>query len=86
MSEPMPPSKLEIAKAAFLRAFGLDWDAIAARLARPADRVRLWPIQFPQIWNHYFRIASNRHLQIAADEAVQVMQSQIRQSEAPKGV
>jgi hypothetical protein len=84
MSKPMPPTKLEIAKAAVLQAFGLDWDAIAARLARPANRVRLWPIQFPQLWNHYFRIGSNRHMQIAAGEAVQVMRSHIRQSKCEK--
>ena len=84
MSEPMPPTTLEIARAAIMRGVGHSWDATAARLGRPADRIRLWPIQFPEIWNYCFHYALTRHAQIAAAEAVEVLQRQIRQSNCEK--
>ena len=84
MSEPMPPTNQEIARAAIMRAFGQSWDATAARLGQPANSVRLWPFQFPKIWNYCFHYATKRHAQIAAAEAVEVLQNEIRRSNCEK--
>ena len=83
MSEPMLPTNQEIATAAIMRGFGQSW-AAAARLGWPVDHILLWQFQFPEIWNYFFHYAMKRHAQIAAAEAVEVLQREIRQSNCEK--
>lgn len=44
------PSDAAIARAAHLRAAGSSWEAVAARLDHPAERLERWPDKYPDRW------------------------------------
>jgi hypothetical protein len=75
-----PPDRL-FAEAAELRAGGMQWDAIAARVGRAANTVRMWPHKHPERWAAALRAAEARVSTEAAAESVFTLRQQLRSTD-----
>ena len=62
MAATPPPTDALLTRAAELRAGGLSWEAVAAKLGRAPGHVRRWPDRFPDRWRAAIREAERRHL------------------------
>ena len=73
-----PPSDDLLARAAELRAGGLSWEAVAAKIGRAADTVRRWPTQYPDRWQAVLHAAERRLVSEAGAESVLVLRQLLR--------
>lgn len=73
-----PPDEVVLARAADLRAAGLNWDAVAARLLRPADELREWPTLRPAEWQAALHAAERRLVAEASAESVLILRQLLR--------
>lgn len=78
MAAPNPPPESLLSHAAELRAGGLGWDAVAAKVGRAADTVRKWPALYPDRWAAALRDAERRLVGEAGAESVLVLRSLLR--------
>lgn len=73
-----PPEDVVLARAADLRAAGLSWDTVAARLLRPADEVRAWPTLYATEWRTALHAAERRLVGEASAESVLILRQLLR--------
>jgi hypothetical protein len=78
MSRNKPPSDDLLAQAAELRAGGLNWEAVAAKVGRAADTVRRWPTLYPDRWQAVLHAAERRLVSEAGAESVLVLRQLLR--------
>jgi hypothetical protein len=79
----MPPprrvdSPAKVRRAALLRAEGLPWAAVAAKLGVTLGRVKLWPARYPQLWRRATLCAEERLLHEATAECIHTLRRQLR--------
>jgi hypothetical protein len=73
-----PPDDAVLARAAELRASGLSWDTVAARLLCPADAAREWPALYPTAWQAALLAAERRLVAEASAESVLILWQLLR--------
>lgn len=64
-----------MAQAADLRAVGLKWETVAAKLGRRLETVRRWPERYPATWQRLYRAAVRQHIGEAGTQSRTVLQS-----------
>jgi hypothetical protein len=67
-----------LAAAADLRASGISWEAVAARLRRAADTCRRWPARYPALWADLYAAAERGQMTEGRAEATAVLRSHLR--------
>src|SRR5687767_3826217 len=73
-----PPSDDVLATVAELRAGGLSWEAVAARVGKSVRTVQRWPTRYPFRWRKYLAAAEDQLLAEAAAESVHTLRGQLR--------
>jgi hypothetical protein len=73
---PPPDDLLELT--AELRAGGLSWEAVAAKVGRSAETVRKWPATYPDRWKAHLHAAERRLAREAAAESMLILRQLLR--------
>jgi hypothetical protein len=73
-----PPSDDLLNHAAELRAGGLSWEAVAAKVGRSAETVRKWPAAHPDRWKALIHAAERRLAREAGAESVLILRQLLR--------
>src|SRR5581483_5616911 len=81
MPSNLPPSDDLLEQAAEARAGGMSWEAVAAKLDRPAETVRKWPAAYPDRWQATARTAERRLVTDAGSESVLVLRNLLRSAD-----
>jgi hypothetical protein len=72
------PADVVLARAAELRAAGLSWETVAARLHVPAETAREWPTLYPTEWQSALHAAERRLVAEASAESVLILRQLLR--------
>jgi transposase len=78
MPSNQPPSDDLMTLAAELRAGGLSWEAVAAKVDRSAETVRKWPTAYPDRWHALLHAAERRLARDAAAESMLILRQLLR--------
>lgn len=73
---PPPDELLELT--AELRAGGLSWEVVAAKVGRSAETVRKWPAAYPDRWKAHLHAAERRLAREAAAESMLILRQLLR--------
>jgi hypothetical protein len=76
-----PPSDELLTHAAELRAAGLSWEAVAAKVGRSAETVRKWPTAYPDRWQSLLHAAERRLVCEAGAESVLILRQLLRSAD-----
>lgn len=75
-----PPDEL-LTHAAELRAAGLSWEAVAAKVGRSAETARRWPSTYPDRWQALLQAAERRLVCEAGAESVLILRQLLRSND-----
>lgn len=78
MAQFQPPPDDLLALAAELRAGGMAWDAVAAKVGRATATVRRWPTAYRRKWAAALRAAEAQLVADATAESVHTLRRQLR--------
>jgi|SRR5438445_12401437 len=79
---PSPGVVRLIRLAAYQRAHGASWEAIARAVRRQPRTVRRWPMVYPKEWNRFYYEADDQQAAAAAAEARIRLQQLMRTAES----